>query len=108
MSQRLRYFPALAFFLASAAPVAAQEPEPEDDRAEEAEIVVTGTGLPDTPAAPAYGTQVIDRERLTTVASGRIEDALGSIAGFQQFRRSDSRSSNPSAQGVTLPEWTIL
>ncbi len=27
---------------------------------------------------------------------------LSSAAGFQQFRRSDSRSSNPSAQGVTL------
>jgi Outer membrane receptor proteins, mostly Fe transport len=27
---------------------------------------------------------------------------LGNIAGFQQFRRSDSRSSNPTAQGVTL------
>ena len=64
--------------------------------------MVTGTGLPDTPAAPAYGTQVIDRERLTTVASGRIEDALASVAGFQQFRRSDSRSANPSAQGATL------
>lgn len=102
MSQRLRYFPTLAVLLASAAPLAAQEPAPEDDGAEEAEIVVTGTGLPDTPAAPAYGTQVIDRERLTTVASGRIEDALASVAGFQQFRRSDSRSANPSAQGATL------
>ena len=27
---------------------------------------------------------------------------LSNVAGFQQFRRSDSRSSNPSAQGVTL------
>ena len=27
---------------------------------------------------------------------------LRNVAGFQQFRRSDSRSSNPSAQGVTL------
>ncbi len=24
------------------------------------------------------------------------------VAGFQEFRRSDSRSSNPTAQGVTL------
>ena len=66
------------------------------------EIVVTGTGLPDTPAVPAYDTQLLDRQRLTTSASGRIEDALASVAGFQQFRRSDSRSANPSAQGVTL------
>ena len=67
-----------------------------------AEIVVTGTGLAPPPAAPAYATQEISAERLAASASGRIEDALGSIAGFQQFRRSDSRSANPSAQGVTL------
>lgn len=66
------------------------------------EIVVTGKGLAESPATPAYGVQEIARERLRSSASGRIEDALSSAAGFQQFRRSDSRSSNPSAQGVTL------
>ena len=66
------------------------------------EIVVTGTGLAPPPAAPAYAAQEIGAERLASTASGRLEDALGSIAGFQQFRRSDSRSANPSAQGVTL------
>lgn len=71
--------------------------------AEEAEaIVVTGHGLPDTPATPAYGAVEIGRDRITASASGRIEDVLSSVSGFQQFRRSDSRSSNPSAQGVTL------
>jgi outer membrane receptor protein involved in Fe transport len=66
------------------------------------EIVVTGQGLPDTPAAPAYDRVVLDRGVLLRSASGRIEDALANVAGFQQFRRSDSRASNPSAQGVTL------
>ncbi|AXK42418.1 TonB-dependent receptor plug domain-containing protein [Erythrobacter aureus] len=65
-------------------------------------IVVTGEGLGETPAAPAYDTRTIDRETLLSVPSGRIEDALSSIAGFQQFRRSDSRSANASAQGATL------
>ncbi|MBO81604.1 MAG: TonB-dependent receptor [Citromicrobium sp.] len=65
-------------------------------------IIVTGQGLPDTPASPAYGTVEIDRESVLTVPSGRIEEALADVAGFQQFRRSDSRSSNPTAQGVTL------
>ena len=65
-------------------------------------IVVTGRGLADTPATPAYDVQTLGRERLTASASGRIEDVLSSVAGFQQFRRSDSRSANPSAQGVTL------
>lgn len=77
-------------------------------RAEEAsdrpgdEIVVTGRGLDETPATPAYDVQRIARERIVAAASGRIEDVLSSVAGFQQFRRSDSRSANPSAQGVTL------
>lgn len=65
-------------------------------------IVVTGRGLADTPATPAYDAVDIARERLTSSASGRIEDVLASVAGVQQFRRSDSRSANPSAQGLTL------
>ena len=65
-------------------------------------IIVTGRGLPPPPGTPAYGSVVIGRERLMDSASGRIETVLGDVAGFQQFRRSDSRSANPSAQGVTL------
>src|SRR3546814_4128577 len=75
---------------------------PASAAAQGAPIIVTGTGLPDTPATPAYAMQIIDRDRLTATASGRIEDALASVAGFQQFRRTDSRASNPSAQGITL------
>lgn len=72
------------------------------EEAPSSEIVVTGRGLDETPATPAYDIQRIARERIMAAASGRIEDVLASVAGFQQFRRSDSRSSNPSAQGVTL------
>lgn len=82
-----------------ASPALAQEAEP---GAEENEIVVTGRGLEETPATLAYDVQTIEREALVSTASGRLEDALANVAGFQQFRRSDSRSSNPSAQGVTL------
>ena len=81
---------------AVAAPSRLPDPTPQP------EIVVTGTGLAPPPAAPAYATQAIGAERLAATASGRIEDALSGVAGFQQFRRSDSRSANPSAQGVTL------
>ncbi len=74
-----------------------------DDSSEDAvEIVVTGQGLADTPATPAYSSVQIAQEQIETSASGRLEDVLSSVAGFQQFRRSDSRSSNPSAQGATL------
>lgn len=65
-------------------------------------IIVIGEGLPLPPGAPAYGSVTIERERLTNDASNRIEDVLRDIAGFAQFRRSDSRSANPSAQGATL------
>lgn len=70
--------------------------------AEKSDIVVLGQGLPLPPGTPAYGSVVIDRERLETSASGRLENILLDVAGFQQFRRSDSRSANPSAQGATL------
>ncbi len=68
----------------------------------DAPIIVTGEGLPATPATAAYDVTILDHEELIATGSGRIEDALSNVAGFQQFRRSDSRSSNPSAQGVTL------
>ena len=76
----------------------AQEVEEDDGSV----IVVTGRGLEAPPSVVAYSTIELDREQLQSTASGRIEDALSNIAGFQQFRRSDSRSSNPTAQGVTL------
>ena len=66
------------------------------------EIVVTGRGLDETPATPAYDTQVLSRDDIVSTSSGRLEDALSGVAGFQQFRRSDSRSTNPTSQGVTL------
>lgn len=85
--------------IAPLAPLAAETTSAEDGKEM---IVVTGRGLADTPSEPAYDAVTLDRERMQTSASGRVEDVLGNVAGFQQFRRSDSRSSNPSAQGVTL------
>ena len=58
--------------------------------------------LPPPVAADAYGGERLDHDTLINSASGGIEGALATIAGFQQFRRSDSRSSNVSAQGITL------
>ncbi len=69
---------------------------------ESPDVVVLGQPLPLPPGVPAYGSVTIGRGRLTGDASGRVEDVLADVAGFQQFRRSDSRSANPSAQGVTL------
>ncbi|WP_347304190.1 TonB-dependent receptor [Croceibacterium sp. TMG7-5b_MA50] len=94
MSRDLAGTAAFALGTAACAPALAQaDPVP---------IIVTGAGLPDSPATPAYGTVTLEREEITRSASGRLEDVLANVAGFQQFRRSDSRSSNPSAQGITL------
>ena len=85
-----------------AAPSFAQESIEEQSVEQEESIVVTGQGLEDAPSLAAYASSEIVRDQLTVAPSGRLDEALGAIAGFQQFRRSDSRSSNPSAQGVTL------
>jgi len=87
----------LSLVLAAIPTIATAGEAPDLDR-----IVVTGEGLSLPPGTPAYGSVIIDRDRLTNSASGRIESVLGDVAGFQQFRRSDSRSANPSAQGATL------
>lgn len=68
--------------------------------AEEPPIVVTGkqTSL----AAPQDLRAVRWNEQHALTPSGRLEDLLATVPGLQQFRRSDSRSSNPTAQGITL------
>jgi vitamin B12 transporter len=65
-------------------------------------IIVTGRGLDAPIGIEAYDSVVIARNRLALNASGRIEDVLGDVAGFQQFRRTDSRAANPTSQGATL------
>lgn len=66
------------------------------------DIVVTGRGLAPAAGEEVFDTVVIDRERLTGFASGRLEEVLRDVPGFQLFRRSDSRSANPTSQGATL------
>lgn len=96
----LRHLP-LALLVAAGSATATAQTVPADP-APIPDIVVLGRGLDLPPGTPAYGTTIIDRDRLTGDASGRVEDVLSDVAGLQQFRRSDSRSANPSAQGVTL------
>lgn len=89
--------------IAMGAPLAAQdEDEAVGEEALTEEIIVTGRGLEPALSNGIYATTTLEREAIVASPSGRIEDVLRGVAGFQQFRRSDSRSSNPSAQGVTL------
>lgn len=85
--------------LALPLPLLAQD---ETEETPETEIVVTGEGLEPALSNSVYATITIPREQITSSASGRLDDVLRNVAGFQQFRRSDSRSSNPTAQGATL------
>jgi outer membrane receptor protein involved in Fe transport len=66
------------------------------------DIVVTGRGLGAAAGEEVFDTVVIDRDRLAGSASGRLEEVLRDVPGFQLFRRSDSRSANPTSQGATL------
>jgi outer membrane receptor protein involved in Fe transport len=66
------------------------------------DIVVTGRGLGTAAGEEVFDTIVVDRERLTGSASGRLEDVVRDVPGLQLFRRSDSRSANPTSQGATL------
>ncbi|MDQ8755974.1 TonB-dependent receptor [Sphingosinicella sp. LHD-64] len=68
----------------------------------QSEIVVTGRGLEEPRTDAVYDVVTIGRERLAHSASNRLEDVLRDVPGFQQFRRSDSRTANPTSQGATL------
>jgi len=70
--------------------------------AQEPEIVVTGRGLEAGLGEQAYDITEIGRARLDQSASNRLEDVLRDVPGFQQFRRSDARTANPTSQGATL------
>lgn len=97
------FAPAIA--VALSAPLAAQDDASDDEQpvaAPRPEIIVTGRGLDQALSTSIYATTTLDRDVIIASPSGRIDDVLRGVAGFQQFRRSDSRSSNPSAQGVTL------
>ena len=51
---------------------------------------------------PLIDLVTIGRDRLAHSPSNRLEDVLRDVPGFQQFRRSDARSANPTSQGATL------
>ncbi|MCZ8018185.1 TonB-dependent receptor [Novosphingobium sp.] len=99
-SRKRHHFSAIGLLVATAAqPALATAPQSAD--LPEA-IVVTGRALDAPEGQRAYAGDELTREDARSLASGRIEDLLARAPGVQQFRRSDSRSANPSAQGITL------
>lgn len=70
-------------------------------------VLCASTALAEEPPIVVTGSldrqqTVLTEEQTALAPSGRIEDLLAAVPGLQQFRRSDSRSSNPTAQGITL------
>ena len=61
-------------------------------------ITRTESRLSETPASIV----VLSRETLDTTAAQTLDDSLRQIAGFTLFRRSSSKTSNPTTQGANL------
>ncbi|HEY6274251.1 MAG TPA: TonB-dependent receptor [Terriglobales bacterium] len=57
-----------------------------------------GTSRGDTPES----LEVLSRRELDTTAAESLDEALRLVPGFTLFRRSDSRTANPTSQGASL------
>jgi outer membrane receptor protein involved in Fe transport len=66
------------------------------------EIVVTATRTNTRLGDVAASIRVLSKTELDSTAAVRMDDVLRQIPGFQLFRRSGSRSANPTSQGVSL------
>lgn len=65
-------------------------------------VTVTATKI-DTPlSSTAASVRLLSTADLSTTAALTIDDALRQVPGFQLFRRSGSRTANPTSQGVSL------
>src|SRR5204862_3002472 len=58
----------------------------------------TSTRLVETPTSVV----VLSRDDLNATAAFRTDDMLRQVPGFSLFRRTTSRTANPTAQGVSL------
>lgn len=70
--------------------------------AQVAEIIVTGRRDGSPAYERAYGPTLIDAATLATAPQRRLDEALRAVPGFGLFRRSGSRTANPTTQGVSL------
>jgi outer membrane receptor protein involved in Fe transport len=58
----------------------------------------TATRIGETPASVS----VLTSQQLATTPAVRLDDVLRQVVGFNLFRRSSSRTANPTTQGVSL------
>ena len=67
-----------------------------------AEVIVTPTRTPTRIDETAASLVVLNNSNLNTTAAATLDDTLRQVAGFSLFRRSGSRTANPTSQGVSL------
>ena len=89
---------ALGLSSALSTPALAQERPAQDTQ----DILVLARPLPAPPGSQTYSTEVLDRDALLREGPNRLDHILRQSAGFQTFRRSDSRTTHPTSQGPTL------
>jgi outer membrane receptor protein involved in Fe transport len=66
------------------------------------QVVVTATRTETRLSDVAGSAVVLDRQDLNTTPGLLVDDKLRQVPGFTLFRRSDSRTANPTSQGVSL------
>jgi outer membrane receptor protein involved in Fe transport len=64
--------------------------------------IVSATRLPQPPEQTAESVRVLDRAQLAATPAVTIDGVLRGVPAFSLFRRTDSFSANPTAQGVSL------
>ena len=64
--------------------------------------IVTATRAPQPAEQVAFSLKSLDTEMLRTAPTVMLDGALRAVPGFSLFRRSDSLTANPTAQGVSL------
>ncbi|HEY6844297.1 MAG TPA: TonB-dependent receptor, partial [Thermoanaerobaculia bacterium] len=65
-------------------------------------FVVTASRTPQTPENVAATVRLLDAETIRQIPAITLDGAFRSVPGFSLFRRSDSLTANPTAQGVSL------
>ncbi len=65
-------------------------------------VAVTATRAPEAPGQIPFSLTVLDGDTLRQAPTATLDDALRDVPGFSLFRRSDSLTANPTAQGVSL------
>lgn len=66
------------------------------------EINVTANRIGTTLGETAESVQVLSRQEMHSAATEAVDQVLREVPGFTLFRRSDSRTANPTSQGASL------